>query len=80
MVKATVYRTPAQKVYDAFGGPMEVSRATGIPHQEVYRWRYSKAKRGCDGLVPHRHQETILAAVAKLQLRLKPADLVKVPA
>ena len=80
MAKVSTNISPAQKVYDAFGGPMEVCRATGISYQEVYRWRYSRAKRGCDGLVPHRHQETILAAVARLHLKLKPADLVKIPA
>jgi|TARA_Y100000310_G_C20680667_1_gene815754 hypothetical protein len=59
---------------------MEVARATGISYQEVYRWRYTKAKRGCNGHVPHKHQETILRAAAELKLSLKPADLVMIPA
>lgn len=58
---------------------MEVSRATGIRFQECYRWQYPKAKRGCDGLVPHRHQEAILRAVLKRRLDLIPADLVMTP-
>jgi|TARA_Y100000310_G_scaffold92194_1_gene89799 hypothetical protein len=73
-------KTPAERVYDAFGGPMEVSRATGIKHQEVYRWNYPKEKRGCGGLVPARHQKTILAAVKKLKLSFDAADLVMAPA
>ncbi len=79
MAKTPKSRTPAQKVYDAFGGPMDVSRATKIAHQEVYRWGYSKAKKGCDGRVPHQHQETILKAAKRLKLKLAPADLVMTP-
>jgi len=80
MAKKPDTRTPAERVYDAFDGRMNVSRETGIAHQEVYRWNYSKAKRGCGGLVPHRHQEAILAAVERLGLKLRPAHLVKTPA
>ena len=69
-------RSPAQRVCDAFGGAMVVSRETGIPYQEVYRWNYSKAKRGCGGLVPSQHQGTILAAVERLGLDLPAAALV----
>ena len=72
-------KTPAEKVYDAFGGPMEVSRETGITTSEVYRWNYDKDKSGTGGLVPHQHQELILRTAKKLFLKLKPEDLVKVP-
>ena len=71
--------TPADRVFKAFGGPMDVSRATGIVAQEVYRWRYAKDNGGTGGLVPHQHQATILKAVKKLKLKLEPADLVNTP-
>lgn len=58
---------------------MDVHRATGIPQQEVYRWDYPKAKKGCDGRVPHQHQRKILQAAKRLNIVLTPADLVDTP-
>lgn len=72
-------KNPAERVYAAFGGAMGVHRATGIPQQEVYRWNYSKAKKGCDGRVPHQHQRKILDAAKRLKIALAPADLVDTP-
>jgi len=71
--------TPAQRVYDAFGGAMEVVRATGLSNGEVYRWGYPKSKRGCDGRIPHQHQALILTAAKQLKVKLKPEDLVDTP-
>lgn len=77
--KPAVRLTPAEKVYEAFGGQMMVAKETGISFQEVYRWNYPKERRGTAGRVPHQHQETILVAAKRLKLKLQPADLVMVP-
>jgi hypothetical protein len=72
-------KAPAFRVYDAFGGPMEVSRAAKIPHQEVYRWGYPKSKKGCSGQVPAKHQKTLLKAAKRKRVRLTAVDLVDSP-
>lgn len=72
-------KTPAEKVYAAFGGAMDVVRALDLPTNEVYRWNYPKDRKGCDGRVPHQHQAAILKAAKRLKLKLKPEDLVDTP-
>jgi hypothetical protein len=71
--------SPAERIHSAFGGAMEVSRATGITFQEVYRWAYPKSKKGCGGQVPAKHQASILKAAKRLRLKLKAVDLVDTP-
>lgn len=40
----------------------------------VYRWTYSKARGGTDGLIPTRHQQRILDEAMRRGIDLQPGD------
>ena len=73
--------TPAEKVYKAFDdgerSPQQaISRLSGIPSAEVYRWGKPKTDGGTGGLVPAKWQSTLLRVAKANKIKLNPLDLV----
>lgn len=68
--------TPAEKVYTAFGGAMNVVRLSNLHRSEVYRWN-EKHSRGRFGRVPDRYHALLLRTARENNIALSPADLVE---
>lgn len=72
-------KTPADRVFAAFGGVKAFSKATGIPQKTAYRWRFPAGKGGSDGRIPSERQRPILDAAKRLGIELNEADVVESP-
>lgn len=69
-------RTPAERVFDAFGGPKKLSEITGIHLSAVYRWNYDKKRGGTGGHIPALHHDKILKTARRHKLTLTRSDFV----
>ena len=69
-------QTAADRVYKAFGGPRKVAEILGVSYAAVYRWGYSKDRRGSGGSVPTEWHAPLLEAAREHKVRLERADLV----
>lgn len=73
-------KTQAERVFAKFGGArglMRALHAVGRPYNPVslYRWNYSKARRGSEGLIPTASMADVLAAARHEGVFLSADDL-----
>lgn len=68
--------TPAEKVFEAFGGARAVAALLGLNPATVYRWNRPKEARGSAGLVPQAHHRAIVELAHERGLNLEKSDLV----
>ena len=71
-------KTAAGRVIHAFGGARPLAKILKINPEAVYRWDYSKQRRGSGGTIPSEWHKPILDAAKKNGIRLTAADLVNV--
>lgn len=64
----------ADRIIEKCGGVPETARLAGTTENWVYRWRLPRERGGTDGQVPRRAQENLLAAAARGEVRVTPAD------
>jgi hypothetical protein len=67
-----VMTNPAALVIGMFGGAPKVADLCGLNESSVYRWTYPKERGGLDGIVPARHQRTLLREAPGLGVPLTP--------
>lgn len=65
---------PAEAIIRKCGGHRKVAEWLGIDVSNVYRFEYSKARGGTDGLIPSQHQVRLLAVARENGIDLGPAD------
>lgn len=59
------------------GGPQAVSAMAGVDVSNVHRWTYPKERGGTDGVVPAKHQQTLLKKAREAGIELSPDDFFK---
>jgi hypothetical protein len=69
-------KTPAERMYDAFGNAKRLAVLCGLDIVSVYRWNYPKEKGGTGGNIPHGNFEKILAAAKANKIKITKSDLV----
>lgn len=67
--------TQAERVIARFGGPATLARILGKDPATVYRWTYSRAKGGTDGLIPSSALRQVLEAARREGIFIGPDDL-----
>jgi hypothetical protein len=67
--------TQAEAVIALFGGAAILAAAVGKNESTVYRWTYSAADGGTDGIIPARALRAVLAAAAQRGILITAADL-----
>lgn len=67
-------KTPAESVIEKFGGHQDVANVLNCHLSRVYRWTYPIERGGTAGLIPQRHQQSLLAAAAERGIALVPSD------
>lgn len=68
-------KTQAQRVIEKFGGEAQVALALGLAPSTVYRWNYSKARGGSDGVIPSVRLRQLLAVAQKKGITITAQDL-----
>ncbi len=66
--------TPADRVFQKFGGAERVARALGLTVARVNRWLYPKDRGGTNGRIPAKHQQKLLDIARAKGIDLKPDD------
>lgn len=56
------------------GGYAVIAGWLKIDVSRVYRWTYPKERGGTGGIIPAKHQQTLLEKAQAADIRLKPAD------
>lgn len=64
----------AQSIVEKCGGHQAVAEMTGASVSRVFRWTYPKDRGGTDGIIPARHQRTLLNEATKRGIDLRPED------
>lgn len=64
----------AHHVIEKCGGAAKVAEMTGVHVSRVYRWTHAKEKGGSAGVIPSRHQQTLLREARERGIELSPAD------
>lgn len=67
---------PAEYVIHVFGSITKAAKAIGLHKTSVHKWKRSKEKRGCDGLIPTAAQQKILSIATEMGLDITPNDLI----
>lgn len=67
---------PANSIISLFGeneteSVAAVTQVCSVHRQSVYRWRWSKARGGTDGLIPQRYHMALLDAARERGIPLK---------
>lgn len=66
--------TPAERIFEKFGGPQEVAGVLGLSVPRVKRWPYPEDRGGTGGRVPSKHQQALLNEARERGVDLTPAD------
>jgi hypothetical protein len=66
--------TPAERIFQKFGGPEKVAGLLGITTPRVKRWTYPEVRGGTGGRIPSKHQHTLLSEARERGVDLSPAD------
>ena len=66
--------SPASRIIDKFGGIDAVASAIGRHRSVVNRWLLPKDRGGTGGIVPGKHQATLLENAQKAGIELSPND------
>lgn len=64
----------ATNVIRKCGGPQAVSAMAGVNVSNVHRWTYPKERGGTGGVVPAKHQHTLLKKAREAGIELSPDD------
>jgi hypothetical protein len=56
------------------GGHAVIAAWLKIDVSRVYRWTYPKDRGGTGGIIPAKHQQTLLEKAKAADIRLRPAD------
>ena len=64
----------ALNIISKLGGYDIVAHIVGIDRSNVHRWTYPKHKGGTGGLIPTRHQATLMVKAKELGIDLQPSD------
>lgn len=67
--------TQADRVILKFNGARILANAIDTDISTVYKWTYTKAKQGCDGLIPSHAMKRILLAARREGVLLTADDL-----
>lgn len=71
---------PAASIIRRLGGEAVVASLLRVGSVAPYRWQYSKAKGGTNGLIPQRHHVALLLYAAKGGLLLEPSEFLQAEA
>lgn len=71
--------TVAEHVIEKCGGFKPVSEWLGLDLSAVYRFTYPRSRGGTDGVIPARHQATLLQKARENGVDLNPADFFVAP-
>lgn len=66
--------TPAERIFEKFGGPHEVASVLHLSVPRVKRWTYPEDKGGTGGRIPSKHQQVLLDEARERGVDLSPAD------
>lgn len=75
-----VMSTPAEIIINKCGGPDATAALLGLHRISVLRWDYPKERGGSGGLIPTRHQNTLLRKARKKGIDISPSDFFPVGA
>lgn len=64
----------ASRIIAKCGGHQAVAEMVGVDVSRVHRWTYSRERGGTGGLIPTRHQATLMQEARERGLPLEPAD------
>lgn len=64
----------AENVISKCGGHRVVAEMLGIHVSRVYRFTHSKERGGTGGIIPSRHQSTLLTEARRRGIDLSPSD------
>lgn len=67
-------QTSASRIIEKCGGHEAVAAMAGVHVTRVFRWTYPKERGGTGGIIPHRHQQTLLCKAREQGIALDPAD------
>lgn len=67
-------KSPAEFVIEKCGGHAVVAEVLGVDISRVYRFTYPKSRGGTDGVIPAKHQITLLAEMPKRGVALRAQD------
>jgi hypothetical protein len=67
--------TQAERIIAKFGGPATLAKLIGRNPASVYRWTYSRAIGGTDGLIPSSALRLVLDAARKEGIFITSDDL-----
>lgn len=70
---------PADKIIRKFGGLSVVARITSVTVHSVMRWRKPREQGGTGGLIPSRHNQTLLEHAVANDLPITASDFMSVP-
>jgi hypothetical protein len=73
-------KTPAEVVIEICGGPRAVANICGVDVSRVHRWTYPPDRGGTGGIIPAKHQNTLLDAARSRGLALRPEHFFLSPA
>lgn len=57
-----------------FGGAYTLAKIIDIDVTQIYRWTYPKDKGGTNGVIPTKHQQTLLTKAKEFGVDVKPED------
>jgi hypothetical protein len=72
----TNYLDPADKVIRAFGGATSLGGRIGLHRTQIHRWRLSKERGGCGGVIPRAHHERLIELAKESKIALTTSDLI----
>lgn len=69
----------AKRVIEKCGGHQAVADMTGVHLTRVHRWTYPADRGGTGGLIPAKHQPTLMEEARKRGIDLQPSDFFDAP-
>lgn len=67
--------TQAARVIAKFGSACKLAKLLQVEDSTVYRWTYSKAQGGTDGIIPGKQLRRVLEAAKLAGVVISPTDL-----
>lgn len=72
-------KSPAEFVIEKCGGHAVVAEVLGVDVSRVYRFTYPKERGGTGGVIPAKHQVTLLSEMPKRGVQLLAQDFFAIP-
>lgn len=70
------YLDPADKIIRSFGGALALGDLLGMHRIQVHRWRTTKERGGCGGVIPRSRHVRLLELAAERGIEITSADLI----